>query len=55
MKRNGYRINYFPDMLDTGCLSLCKHRTNVLEDTKYVADAYRTALFFVQGVLCSGK
>ncbi|XP_049883447.1 tyrosine-protein phosphatase non-receptor type 23 [Pectinophora gossypiella] len=42
------------DMLDVGCINLCKNRTNVLEDTKYVADAYRTALFYVQGVLCSG-
>ncbi|XP_052758573.1 tyrosine-protein phosphatase non-receptor type 23 [Galleria mellonella] len=42
------------DMLDTGCINLYKHRSNVLEDTKYLADAYRTALFYVQGVLCSG-
>ncbi|XP_023951524.2 tyrosine-protein phosphatase non-receptor type 23 [Bicyclus anynana] len=42
------------DMLDSGCVSLYKRRTNVLEDTKYLADAYRTALFYAQGVLCSG-
>ncbi|XP_075992722.1 tyrosine-protein phosphatase non-receptor type protein myopic isoform X2 [Anticarsia gemmatalis] len=42
------------DMLDAGCVSLYTHRSNVLEDTKYLADAYRTALFYVQGVLCSG-
>ncbi|XP_059058125.1 tyrosine-protein phosphatase non-receptor type 23 [Achroia grisella] len=42
------------DMLDVGCINLYKHRTNILEDTKYLADAYRTALFYVQGVLCSG-
>ncbi|XP_046962007.1 tyrosine-protein phosphatase non-receptor type 23 [Vanessa cardui] len=42
------------DMLDAGCVNLYKHRTNVLEDTKYVADAYRTVLFYAQGVLCSG-
>ncbi|KAM3958065.1 tyrosine-protein phosphatase non-receptor type protein myopic [Aphomia sociella] len=42
------------EMLDAGCINLCKHRTNVLEDTKFLADAYRTALFYVQGVICSG-
>ncbi|KAI5640662.1 BRO1-like domain-containing protein [Phthorimaea operculella] len=42
------------DMLDVGCTNLVKNRTNVLEDTKYLADAYRTALFYVQGVICSG-
>ncbi|XP_045762930.1 tyrosine-protein phosphatase non-receptor type 23 isoform X2 [Maniola jurtina] len=42
------------DMLDAGCVNLYKHRTNVLEDTKYLADAYRTVLFYAQGVLCSG-
>ncbi|KAJ0182115.1 hypothetical protein K1T71_002837 [Dendrolimus kikuchii] len=42
------------DMLDAGCINLYKHRSNVLEDTKFLADAYRTALFYVQGVLCSG-
>ncbi|XP_047042446.1 tyrosine-protein phosphatase non-receptor type 23 [Helicoverpa zea] len=42
------------DMLDAGCMNLYTHRSNVLEDTKYLADAYRTALFYVQGVLCSG-
>lgn len=42
------------DMLDAACLNLYTHRSNVLEDTKYLADAYRTALFYVQGVLCSG-
>ncbi|XP_060801444.1 tyrosine-protein phosphatase non-receptor type 23 isoform X1 [Amyelois transitella] len=42
------------DILDEALINLCKHRSNVLEDTKFVADAYRTALFFVQGVLCSG-
>ncbi|KAJ2953915.1 hypothetical protein O0L34_g1550 [Tuta absoluta] len=42
------------DMLEAGCVNLVKNRTNVLEDTKYLADAYRTALFYVQGVLCSG-
>ncbi|XP_053603640.1 tyrosine-protein phosphatase non-receptor type 23 [Plodia interpunctella] len=42
------------ELLDEALRNLCKHRSNVLEDTKYVADAYRTALFYVQGVLCSG-
>lgn len=42
-------------MLDAACINLYKHRSNVLEDTKYLVDAYRTALFFVQGVLCSGN
>uniref|UniRef100_A0A2A4JAU3 Tyrosine-protein phosphatase non-receptor type 23 n=1 Tax=Heliothis virescens TaxID=7102 RepID=A0A2A4JAU3_HELVI len=42
------------DMLDAACINLYTHRSNVLEDTKYLADAYRTALFYVQGVLCSG-
>ncbi|XP_037866683.1 tyrosine-protein phosphatase non-receptor type 23 isoform X2 [Bombyx mori] len=42
------------DMLDAGCVNLYKGRANILEDTKYLADAYRTALFYVQGVLCSG-
>ncbi|XP_030024253.2 tyrosine-protein phosphatase non-receptor type 23 [Manduca sexta] len=42
------------DMLDAGCTNLYKHRCNILEDTKYLADAYRTTLFYVQGVLCSG-
>ncbi|CAG4976183.1 unnamed protein product [Parnassius apollo] len=42
------------DMLDAACINLYKHRTNVLEDPKYLVDAYRTVLFYVQGVLCSG-
>ncbi|XP_063617343.1 tyrosine-protein phosphatase non-receptor type 23 [Cydia splendana] len=42
------------DTLDAACANLYKHRTDVLEDTKFLADAYRTALFYVQGVLCSG-
>lgn len=42
------------DMLDNSCINLYKHRSNVLEDTKYLVDAYRAALFYVQGVLCSG-
>ncbi|XP_032510581.2 tyrosine-protein phosphatase non-receptor type 23 isoform X1 [Danaus plexippus] len=42
------------DMLEEGCAKLYENRTNVLEDTKYLADAYRTVLFYVQGVLCSG-
>ncbi|XP_072937126.1 uncharacterized protein mop [Epargyreus clarus] len=42
------------DMLDNGCINLYKHRTNVLEDTKYLVDAYRTVLFYAQGVLISG-
>ncbi|XP_077296502.1 tyrosine-protein phosphatase non-receptor type protein myopic isoform X2 [Arctopsyche grandis] len=42
------------DMLDAGLLYLCGVRTNVLEDTKYLVDIYRTVLFYVQGVLCSG-
>lgn len=41
-------------MLDSGFLYLCGVRTNVLEDTKYLVDIYRTVLFYVQGVLCSG-
>ncbi|GBP56767.1 Tyrosine-protein phosphatase non-receptor type 23, partial [Eumeta japonica] len=41
------------DMLDTIFTNLHKHRSNVLEETKYLADAYRTILFYVQGVLCS--
>lgn len=45
----------FSDMLDSGFLYLCGIRTNVLEDTKYLVDIYRTVLFYVQGVLCSGK
>lgn len=42
-------------MLEEGCVKLYENRTNVLEDTKYLADAYRTVLFYVQGVLCSGN
>lgn len=42
-------------MLDAGLLYLCGVRTNVLEDTKYLVDIYRTVLFYVQGVLCSGN
>ncbi|CAG9134725.1 unnamed protein product [Plutella xylostella] len=42
------------DMIEAGCAHLYRHRTNVLEDPKYLADAYRTALFYVHGVLCSG-
>ncbi|CAB3250605.1 unnamed protein product [Arctia plantaginis] len=42
------------DMLDAACINLYKHRSYVLEDTKYLADTYRTTLFYVQGVLCSG-
>ncbi|CAH2067482.1 unnamed protein product, partial [Iphiclides podalirius] len=40
--------------LEAACINLYKHRTNVLEDTKYLADAYRSVLFYAQGVLCSG-
>ncbi|KPJ07130.1 Tyrosine-protein phosphatase non-receptor type 23 [Papilio machaon] len=42
------------DILESACINLYKHRTNVLEDTKYLADAYKTVLFYAQGVLCSG-
>lgn len=42
------------DVLDSSCLYLYRHRTNVLEDTKFLADTYRTSLYYVQGVLCSG-
>ncbi|KPI94568.1 hypothetical protein RR46_05820 [Papilio xuthus] len=42
------------DMLENACINLYKHRTNVLEDTKYLADAYKSVLFYAQGVLCSG-
>ncbi|XP_028169896.1 tyrosine-protein phosphatase non-receptor type 23 [Ostrinia furnacalis] len=42
------------DMLETGCVSLYKHRTNALQEQTFLVDAYKTALFYVQGVLCSG-
>ncbi|XP_068621073.1 tyrosine-protein phosphatase non-receptor type 23-like isoform X2 [Battus philenor] len=42
------------DMLESACVNLYKHRSNVLENPKYMADAYRTVLFYAQGVLCSG-
>ncbi|KAL4712811.1 hypothetical protein ACJJTC_011881 [Scirpophaga incertulas] len=42
------------DMLDSGCKNLYRLRTNVLEQKKYLLDAYKTALFYVQGVFCSG-
>ncbi|XP_041968457.1 tyrosine-protein phosphatase non-receptor type 23 [Aricia agestis] len=42
------------DTLDMACMSLARHRTNVMEDPKFLADAYRTVLFYAQGVLCSG-
>ncbi|CAK1544316.1 unnamed protein product [Leptosia nina] len=43
------------DELEAGCMSLCRGRTGVLADPKYLADAYRAALFYAQGVLCSGS
>ncbi|CAG9784113.1 unnamed protein product [Diatraea saccharalis] len=42
------------EMIESGCINLYKNRSNVLEDKKYLVDAYKTALFYVQGVLCSG-